>query len=172
MNARRWYDASDGRAAPCGSRGRRVPNSLEDEMSKQKKTDPKLEQALTRGDLAIRQADSARATAILRALAKMVVDACATIGVEAHTSIPDGDRVYDPVNGIWPQMLLISLDGPVETSDPDELRTVWLLADTPEVRFRVEWHRADGKTGRHEARPFAMVAFITDVDIPWGDDEQ
>jgi len=102
----------------------------------------------------------------------MVVDACATIGVEAHTSIPDGDRVYDPVNGVWPQKLLVSLDGPVETSDPEELRTVRLLADTPEVRFRVEWHRADGKMGRHEAQPFSMVAFITDVEIPWDDDEQ
>jgi hypothetical protein len=141
------------------------------EMTKQK-TDPKLEQALTRGDLAIRQANSARATAVLRALAKMVVDACATIGVEAHALIPDGDRVYDPVSGVWPQKLLVSLDGPVEASDPDELRTVWLLADTTEVLFRVEWHRADGKTGRHEARPFAMVAFITDVEIPWTDDEQ
>jgi hypothetical protein len=141
------------------------------EMSKQK-TDPKLEQALTRGDLAIRQANSARATAVLRALAKMVVDACATIGVEAFTSIPDGDRVYDPLHGLWPQMLIVSLDGPVESSDPDELRKVWLLADTTEVVFRVEWQRADGKIGRHEARPFAMVAFITDVDIPWSDDEQ
>jgi hypothetical protein len=158
--------------ASHGGGGRRVSNSLEDEMSKQKKTDPKLEQALTRGDLAIRQANSARATAVLRALAKMVVDACATIGVEAHTSIPDGDRVYDPVNGVWPQKLLVSLDGPVETSDPEELRTVRLLADTPEVRFRVEWHRADGKMGRHEAQPFSMVAFITDVEIPWDDDEQ
>ena len=34
----------------------------------QQKTNPKLEQALTRGDLAIRQANSARATALLRAL--------------------------------------------------------------------------------------------------------
>jgi hypothetical protein len=140
-------------------------------MSKQK-TDPKLEQALTRGDLAIRQANSARATALLRALAKMVVDACATIGVEAFTSVPDGDRIYDPAGGLWPQKLVISLDGPVEASDPDELRTVWLRADTTEVVFRVEWQRADGKIGRHEARPFAMVGFITDVDIPWGDDEQ
>lgn len=140
-------------------------------MSKQK-TDPKLEQALTRGDLAIRQANSARATALLRALAKMVVDACATIGVEASTSIPDGDRVYDPHIGVWPQVLLVSLDGPVETSDPDELRKVWLLADRAEVVFRVEWQRADGRVGRNEARPFATVAFLSDVEIPWGDDEQ
>jgi hypothetical protein len=147
------------------------PTPLGNKMSKQK-TDPKLEQALTRGDLAIRQANSARATAVLRALAKMVVEACATIGVEAFTSIPDGDRVYDPIHGLWPQKLLISLDGPVETSDPDELRTVYLLADTSDVAFRVEWQRADGKVGRHEARPFAMVAFITDVEIPWSDDEQ
>ncbi|CAN7366745.1 hypothetical protein LJR230_002056 [Trinickia sp. LjRoot230] len=140
-------------------------------MSKQK-TNPKLEQALTRGDLAIRQANSARATALLRALSKMVVEACATIGVEASTSIPDGDRVYDPHNGVWPQVLLVSLDGPVETSDPDELRKVWLLADRPEVVFRVEWQRADGRVGRHEARPLATVAFLSDVEIPWGDDEQ
>ncbi|HTI17970.1 MAG TPA: hypothetical protein VL598_09925 [Trinickia sp.] len=135
-------------------------------------TDPKLEQALTRGDLAIRQANSARATALLRALAKMVVDACATIGVEAFTLIPDGDRIYDAANGLWPQALLVSLDGPVESADPDELRKVWLLADTSEVAFRVEWQRADGKVGRHDARPFAMVAFITDVEIPWSDDEE
>lgn len=140
-------------------------------MSKQK-ADPRLEHALTRGDLAIRQANSARATAVLRALAKMVEEASATIGVEAFTSIPDGDRVYDPANGLWPQQLLVSLDGPVETADPDELRKVWLLAETPEVVFRVEWQRADGKVGRHEARPLATVAFITDVEIPWGDDEQ
>lgn len=135
------------------------------------KTHPKLEQALTRGDLAIRQANSVRATAVLQALGKMVVDACATIGVEAFTSIPDGERIYDPDGGIWPQTLLISLDGPVEEADPDEIRTVWLLADTPSVVFRVEWHRADGKIGRHEARPFATVAFLSDVEIPWSDDE-
>ena len=40
----------------------------------QQKTNPKLEQALTRGDLAIRQANSARATALLRALGKMIVE--------------------------------------------------------------------------------------------------
>jgi hypothetical protein len=135
------------------------------------KTHPKLEQALTRGDLAIRQANSVRATAVLHALGKMVVDACATIGVEAFTSIPDGERIYDPEGGLWPQTLLISLDGPVEEADPDEIRKVWLLADTPLVAFRVEWQRADGKIGRHEARPFAMVAFLSDVDIPWSDDE-
>jgi hypothetical protein len=136
------------------------------------KTHPKLEQALTRGDLAIRQANSVRATAVLHALGKMIVDACATIGVEAFTSIPDGERIYDPDNGLWPQTLLISLDGPVEEADPDEIRKVWLLADTPSVVFRLEWQRADGKIGRHEARPFAMVAFISDVDIPWSDDEE
>ncbi|WP_116136341.1 hypothetical protein [Trinickia diaoshuihuensis] len=136
------------------------------------KTDPKLEQALTRGDLAIRQANSVRATAVLQALGKMVVDACATIGVEAFTSIPDGERIYDPHDGLWPQKLLISLDGPVAEADPDELRTVWLLAEKPSVVFRLEWQRADGKVGRHEARPFAMVAYITDVEVPWSDDEE
>lgn len=140
-------------------------------MAKQK-TNPKLEQALTRGDLAIRQANSARATAVLRALGKMIVEACATIGVEAFTSIPDGDRIYDPDHGMWPQTLFVSLDGPVEKSDPDELRKVTLLADTPSVVYRVEWQRADGKIGRHEGRPFLTVAFITDVDIPWNDDEE
>jgi hypothetical protein len=140
-------------------------------MSKQK-TNPKLEQALTRGDLAMRQANSARATALLRALGKMVADACATIGVEAFTSIPDGDRIYDPDKGVWPQTLFVSLDGPVEESDPDELRKVWLLADTPVIVFRVEWQRADGKVGRHEGRPLATVAFLSDVDIPWSDDEE
>ncbi|MGF6479404.1 hypothetical protein QFZ91_001567 [Paraburkholderia sp. JPY419] len=137
----------------------------------QQKTNPKLEQALTRGDLAIRQANSARATALLRALAKMIVDASATIGVEAFTLIHDGDKIYDPADGLWPQALLISLDGPVEDADPDELRTVRLIADDPATVFRVEWQRADGKIGRHEGGPFATVAFISDVDIPWTDDE-
>jgi hypothetical protein len=137
----------------------------------QQKTNPKLEQALTRGDLAIRQANSARATAVLRALGKMIIEASATIGVEAHTSIPDGDRIYDPADGLWPQQLLISLDGPVEDSDPEEIRTIRLLAQSQGTQFRVEWHRADGKIGRQEGGPFATVAFISDVDIPWGDDE-
>ncbi|WP_296661816.1 hypothetical protein [Paraburkholderia sp.] len=138
----------------------------------QQKTNPKLEQALTRGDLAIRQANSARATAVLRALGKMIVEASATIGVEADTLIPEGDRIYDPADGLWPQQLLVSLDGPVEDSDPEEVRTVYLFADAAVTTFRVEWHRADGKLGRHEGGPFATVAFISDVDIPWGDDEE
>lgn len=137
----------------------------------QQKTNPKLEQALTRGDIAIRQANSARATAVLRALGKMIVEASATIGVEVYTSIPDGDRIYDPADGVWPQSLLVSFDGPVEDSDPEEVRTVRLLAQTTGTTFRVEWHRADGKLGRQEGGPFATVAFISDVDIPWGDDE-
>ena len=138
----------------------------------QQKTNPKLEQALTRGDLAIRQANSARATALLRALGKMIVDASATIGVEAHTSIPDGDRIYDPVEGVWPQALLVSLDGPVEEADPEELRSIRLRSDDPGTIFRVEWHRADGKIGRQEGGPFATVEFISDVDVPWSDDEE
>lgn len=137
----------------------------------QHKTNPKLEQALTRGDLAIRQANSARATAVLRALGKMIVDASATIGVEAHTSIPDGDRIYDPADGVWPQELLVSFDGPVEDMDPEEIRTIRLIADTAVTTFRVEWHRADGKLGRQDGGPFATVAFVTDVEIPWSDDE-
>jgi len=137
----------------------------------QQKTNPKLEQALTRGDLAIRQANSARATAVLRALGKMIVDASATIGVEAHTSIPDGDRIYDPADGVWPQELQVSFDGPVEDMDLEEIRTIRLLADTPVTTFRVEWHRADGKLGRQDGGPFATVAFVTDVEIPWSDDE-
>jgi hypothetical protein len=137
----------------------------------QQKTNPKLEQALTRGDLAIRQANSARATAVLRALAKMIVDASSTIGVDAHTSIPDGDRIYDPADGVWPQELLVSFDGPVEEMDEEEIRTIRLIADTTVTTFRVEWHRADGKLGRQDGGPFATVAFVTDVEIPWGDDE-
>jgi hypothetical protein len=137
----------------------------------QQKTNPKLEQALTRGDLAMRQANSARATALLRALGKMIVESSATIGVEACTSVPDGDRIYDPANGLWPQKLLVSLDGPVEGADPDELRTIWLLADRPNTVFRVEWHRADGDIGKQEGGPFATVEFISDVDVPWSDDE-
>ncbi|HEY1609118.1 MAG TPA: hypothetical protein VGG24_07615 [Paraburkholderia sp.] len=138
----------------------------------QQKTNPKLEQALTRGDLAIRQANSARATAVLRALAKMIVDASATIGVEAHTTIPDGDRIYDPADGMWPQELLVSFDGPVDEMDPEEVRTIRLLADTAVTTLRVEWHRADGKIGRQDGGPFATVAFVTDVEIPWSDDEE
>jgi hypothetical protein len=137
----------------------------------QQKTNPKLEQALTRGDLAIRQANSARATAVLRALAKMIIDASSTIGVDAHTSIPDGDRIYDPADGVWPQELLVSFDGPVEEMDEEEIRTIRLIADTTVTTFRVEWHRADGKLGRQDGGPFATVAFVTDVEIPWGDDE-
>src|SRR6202042_207980 len=137
----------------------------------QQKTNPKLEQALTRGGLAIRQANSARATALLRALGKMIVDASATIGVEAFTLIPDGDKIYDPADGLWPQELQISLDGPVEEQDPDEIRTVRLIADDPATVFRVEWQRADGKIGRQDGGPFATGAFISDVDIPWTDDE-
>jgi hypothetical protein len=151
------------------------PHTLERKQSgnrmAQQKTNPKLEQALTRGDLAIRQANSARATALLRALGKMIIDASATIGVEAFTLISDGDRIYDPADGLWPQELLVSLDGPVEESDPDEVRTVRLIADDPGTLFRVEWQRADGKIGRQEGGPFATVAFISDVDIPWTDDE-
>jgi hypothetical protein len=91
--------------------------------------------------------------------------------VDAFTSIPDGDRIYDPSDGLWPQALLISLDGPVEEADPDEVRTVRLLADQAGTVFRVEWHRADGKLGRQEGGPFATVEFVTDVEIPWSDDE-
>jgi hypothetical protein len=157
-------------AEACVSVGKGEGRGPEISMAQQK-TNPKLEQALTRGDIAIRQANSARATAVLRALGKMIVEASATIGVEAHTSIPDGDRIYDPADGVWPQSLLVSFDDPVEDSDPEEIRTVRLLAQTTATTFRVEWHRADGKLGRQEGGPFATVAFITDVDIPWGDDE-
>ena len=139
-------------------------------MSKQK-TDPKLEQALTRGDLAMRQINSARATALLRALGEMIVAASATIGVEAVVDVPNGDKVYDPEDGVWPQALVLSFDGPIEEADEEELRTVQLIADRYPETFRVEWHRADGKMGRHEARPLAMVAFLTDVEVPWLDDE-
>jgi len=138
----------------------------------QHKVHPKLEQALTRGDLAIRQANSARATAVLNALGKMIVEASATIGVEASIEIPQGDRIYDPVNGLWPQKMFVSFDGPVADADPEELRAVYLVADDPATRFRVEWHRADGKLGRQEGGPLATVAFLTDVEIPWGDDDE
>lgn len=137
----------------------------------QHKVHPKLEQALTRGDLAIRHANSARATAVLNALGKMIVEASATIGVEACIEIPQGERVYDPVNGLWPQKMLVSFDGSIADADPDELRTVYLVADDPGTVFRVEWHRADGKQGRQEGGPLATVAFLTDVDIPWSDDD-
>jgi hypothetical protein len=45
----------------------------------QPKIHPRLEKALTRGDLAIRQANSARATAVLNALGTMIIEASATI---------------------------------------------------------------------------------------------
>ncbi|AVR10613.1 hypothetical protein GNZ24_16520 [Burkholderia thailandensis] len=138
----------------------------------QHKVHPRLEQALTRGDLAIRQANSTRATAVLNALGKMIVEASATIGVEASIDIAQGERVYDPVNGVWPQKMLVSFDGPVEDADPEELRTVYLLADDPGTMFRVEWHRADGKLGRQEGGPLATVAFLTDVEMPWSDDDE
>ncbi|MDM8354718.1 hypothetical protein [Pandoraea communis] len=139
-------------------------------MSKQK-TDPKLEQALTRGDLAMRQINSARATALLRALGEMIVAASATIGVEAVVDVPNGDKVYDPEDGVWPQALVLSFDGPIDEAEEEELRTVQLIADRYPETFRVVWHRADGKMGRHEARPLAMVAFLTDVEVPWLDDD-
>ncbi|AJE98350.1 hypothetical protein [Pandoraea apista] len=139
-------------------------------MSKQK-TDPKLEQALTRGDLAMRQINSARATALLRALGEMIVAASATIGVEAVVDVPNGDKVYDPEDGVWPQALVLSFDGPIDEADEEELRTVQLIADKHPETFQVVWHRADGKMGRHEARPLAMVAFLTDVEVPWLDDD-
>lgn len=139
-------------------------------MSKQK-TDPKLEQALTRGDLAMRQINSARATALLRALGEMIVAASATIGVEAVVDVPNGDKVYDPEDGVWPQALVLSFDGPIDEAEEEELRTVQLIADKYPETFRVVWHRADGKMGRHEARPLAMVAFLTDVEVPWLDDD-
>ncbi|QHE90468.1 hypothetical protein [Pandoraea fibrosis] len=139
-------------------------------MSKQK-TDPKLEQALTRGDLAMRQINSARATALLRALGEMIVAASATIGVEAVVDVPNGDKVYDPEDGVWPQALVLSFDGPIDEAEEEELRTVQLIADKHPETFRVVWHRADGKMGRHEARPLAMVAFLTDVEVPWLDDD-
>ena len=135
------------------------------------KISPKLEQALTRGDLAIRQANSARASAVLDALGKMVVAASATIGVEASIDIPHDDRVYDPVDGLWPQKMLVSFDGPVDEADPEELREVYLVSDHPGTLFRVEWHRADGKQGRYEGGPLATVGFLTDVELPWGDDD-
>lgn len=80
----------------------------------QAKIHPRLEKALTRGDLAIRQANSARATAVLTALGAMIVEASATIGVEASVDIPQGDRIYDPHNGVWPHKMLVSFDGPVD----------------------------------------------------------
>ncbi|MEX3526922.1 MAG: hypothetical protein VB143_06030 [Burkholderia sp.] len=138
---------------------------------KQQKIHPKLEQALTRGDLAIRQANSARATAVLNALGKMIIEASSTIGVEASIDIPQGERIYDPANGLWPQRMRVSFDGPVEEADEAELRSVYLMADDPGTMFRVEWHRADGKLGRHEGGPIATVAFLTDVEMPWGDDD-
>ncbi|OXJ37109.1 hypothetical protein CFB82_08765 [Burkholderia sp. HI2714] len=138
----------------------------------QPKIHPRLEKALTRGDLAIRQANSARATAVLNALGTMIIEASATIGVEASIDIPQGDRIYDPVNGLWPQKMLVSFDGPVDEADKEELRTVYLLADDPGMQFRVEWHRADGKLGRQEGGPLATVAFLTDVEIPWSDDDE
>lgn len=139
-------------------------------MSKQK-TDPKLEQALTRGDLAMRQINSARATALLRALGEMIVAASKTIGVDAVVDVPGGDKIYDPEDGVWPQSLVLSFDGPIEEADEEELRTVQLRADKYPETFQVEWHRADGKLGHHEARPLAMVAFLTDVEVPWLDDD-
>ncbi|AXK65427.1 hypothetical protein [Burkholderia sp. IDO3] len=54
----------------------------------------------------------------------------------------------------------------------EELRAVYLVADDPGTQFRVEWHRADGKLGRQEGGPLATVAFLTDVEIPWSDDDE
>ncbi len=107
-----------------------------DGATEEQKINPKLEQALTRGDLTIRQANSGRATAVLRALGKMDRRG---IGVEAFVEIHDSDKIYNPADGVWPQQLLISLDGSVEENDSDEICTVSLLADTPSTIFRCEW---------------------------------
>jgi hypothetical protein len=133
------------------------------------KTNPKLEQALTRGTLAIRHADFVRASALLQSVGKMSVEAAATIGVEAFFDIVGADKFAEPIDGIWPQCIRISLDGPVDETDPDELRSVWVLADQATPMFRVTWQRADGNIGRFEDGPLAVVAFITDVEIPWLD---
>src|SRR5580698_4796681 len=97
---RQYIESRNGTIAPCKPR-QALPvdmaiHRLGGVSVAQQKTNPKLEQALTRGDLAIRQANSGRATALLRALGKMIVDASATIGVDVSTLIPDGDRIYDP----------------------------------------------------------------------------
>ena len=44
-------------------------------------------------------------------------------------------------------------------------------AEVRRILAAVGAERADGKIGRQEGRPLAMVAFITDVDIPWLDAE-
>lgn len=134
------------------------------------KINPKLEQALTRGALAIRQADFARAAALLQSVGKMTVEAAATIGVEAYFDVVGADKFAEPIDGVWPVCARISLDGPVAETEAEELRSVWVLADQATPTFRVTWHRADGKLGRFEDGPLAVVAFITDVEIPWLDD--
>ena len=124
----------------------------------QQKTNPKLEQALTRGDLAIRQANSGRATAVLRALGKMIVEASATIGVEAHVVIHDGDKIYDPADGVWPQQLLVSLDGPVEDNDPgrdshDHAARRYPRDDFPlRMATRRRQYRATGRPSARDGR--------------------
>jgi len=133
------------------------------------KTNPKLEQALTRGALAIRHADFARATALLQSVGKMNVEAAATIGIEAFFDVLGADKFGEPIDGVWPQCVRLSLDGPVAETDPDEVRSIWVLADQASPMFRVTWQRADGKIGRFEDGPLAVVAFITDVEIPWLD---
>ena len=133
------------------------------------KTNPKLEQALTRGALAIRHADFARATALLQSVGKMNVEAAATIGIKADFDLLGAEKFGEPIDGVWPQCVRVSLDGPVEETDPDELRSIWVLADQASATFRVTWQRADGKIGRFEDGPLEVVAFITDVEIPWLD---
>ena len=133
------------------------------------KTNPKLEQALTRGALAIRHADFARATALLQSVGKMNVEAAATIGIKADFDLLGAEKFGEPIDGVWPQCVRVSLDGPVDETDPDELRSIWVLADQASATFRVTWQRADGKIGRFEDGPLEVVAFITDVEIPWLD---
>lgn len=133
------------------------------------KTNPKLEQALTRGALAIRHADFARAAALLQSVGKMNVEAAATIGIEAFFDLLGADKFGEPIDGVWPLCARVSLDGPVADTDPDELRSIWVLADQATPTFRVTWQRADGKLGRFEDGALAVVAFITDVEIPWLD---
>jgi hypothetical protein len=130
------------------------------------KIDPKLEQALKRGAQAIRQADYAHAVALLNSVSTMVVDAAATLGIEADFDVNGTGKFGEPVDGLWPLCARVSLDGPVDETDDEELRSIWVLAGQVKPTLRVTWHRADGRLGRFEGEPLAVVAFITDVSIP------
>ena len=135
------------------------------------KTNPKLEQALTRGDLAIRQANSGRATAVLRALGKMIVEASATMRSKRSSSFTMATRSTIRPTASGRSSCSCRSTAPSRTPTRTNCAPSRCSPTRRPRCSAANGSAADGKIGRQEGRPLAMVAFITDVDIPWLDDE-